>query len=562
VKRFAVVFVGVGALAAIAAAFGRMDPVEAPIATATSGIAPPLRALSNPYAYIPPQCYVKTVDEAGRAHNPCFTCHQASVPPNYVDDGDVQTSWSFATPAVQNRWTNLFVDRSAEVAAISDAAIDAYVAEDNYFTEGGEIRLRRLLAAAAPGFDADGSGAFDGYVPDCYFDFDARGFDRDRGGRYTGWRVFAYYPLPGAFMPTNGSMGDVMIRLPEAFRARADGAEDYGVYAINLTVLEALVRQRDVPISAVDERLWGVDLDRDGSLGEATVIRFGASPPMRWVGLAGRRSEAYRAVPGLFPRGTEFLHSVRYLEVRADGSVGMAKRMKELRYARKAQWRTPAQLRRQARYEAFERNDQPSLLRRPFGDAERGVGNGAGWIYQGFIEDASGALRPQSFEETTFCVGCHGGVGATVDSSFAFARRVGAEAFRGGFYHPRERGLEGLPDPPRADGETEYAFYLAHNGAGDDFRANDEVRARFFDADGELRADAVEALVRDVTALLIPSAARARTLDRAYLAIVRAQSFTRGRDATVRPLANASREVELDAPTGNAAPLAGPLLPE
>jgi hypothetical protein len=335
VKRFLVVFVIFGA-AGIA---GLVRRAEAPARSPSSETSPRLRELSNEYAYIPPQCYVKTVDDAGRAHDPCFTCHHASTPPNYVDDGDVQTRWSFATPAVTNLWTNLFADRSAAVAAITDAWIDAYVAQNNYFAEDGEIRLRRALASPPPAFDPDHSGAFDGYVPDCYFDFDARGFDRDRGGRFTGWRVFAYYPLPGAFMPTNGSMGDAMIRLPAAFRAREDGREDYDVYAINLALLEALVRRRDVPIPKVDERAWGVDLDRDGSLGDAELVRFGESPPMRWVGLAGGATgaAAYRAVPGLFPRGTEFLHSVRYLEVRADGSVGMARRMKELRYGRKVQ---------------------------------------------------------------------------------------------------------------------------------------------------------------------------------------------------------------------------------
>ncbi len=38
----------------------------------------------------------------------------------------------FTEFALTNRWSNLFVDRSAQVAAISDEAIDAYVAHDNY----------------------------------------------------------------------------------------------------------------------------------------------------------------------------------------------------------------------------------------------------------------------------------------------------------------------------------------------------------------------------------------------------------------------------------------------
>ena len=40
---------------------------------------------------------------------------------------------------------------------------------------------------------------------------------------------------------------------------------------------------------------------------------------------------------------------------------------------------------------------------------------------------------------------------------------------------------------------------------------------------------------RDLAWLLAPSRARALALDKAYLAVVREQSFTRGRDAVLRP---------------------------
>jgi hypothetical protein len=70
-------------------------------------------------------------------------------------------------------------------------------------------------------------------------------------------------------------------------------------------------------------------------------------------------------------------------------------------------------------------------------------------------------------------------------------------------------------------------------GGGDDFRANDEVQARFFRPDGTLRKEALRALAKDISTLIVPSPRRALALDRAYLALVRAQSFTHGRDVLV-----------------------------
>jgi ATP-dependent Lon protease len=91
---------------------------------------------------VPPQCYTKTQDASGKAHNPCFTCHVDTPPPNYIHDGELQLAYSFAPPAQQNRWTNLFVDRTAAVAAISDAQIMGYVQHDNY--PGLRARLAAL----------------------------------------------------------------------------------------------------------------------------------------------------------------------------------------------------------------------------------------------------------------------------------------------------------------------------------------------------------------------------------------------------------------------------------
>jgi hypothetical protein len=226
---------------------------------------------------------------------------------------------------------------------------------------------------------------------------------------------------------------------------------------------------------------------------------------------------------------------VRYLDVGSDGKVRMAARMKELRYMRKLRYQSYSELEQTAAHEAREKQKHPNVVRRIFADPEKGVGTGSGWAMQAFIEDAAGALRPQTVEETAACIGCHGGVGATSDSTFAFARKLGAHGADpdGGWYYWGERGPSGIAEPRRADGPGEYAHWLAEVGGGDDYRSNDEVQARFFDGHGQLRPERLHALAGDISTLVVPSAARALRLDRAYLALVRAQSFARGRDVLV-----------------------------
>src|SRR6202000_1279055 len=102
-------------------------------------------------------------------------------------------------------------------------------------------------------------------------------------------------------------------------------------------------------------------------------------------------------------------------------------------------------------------------------------------------------------------------------------------------YHWPQHAMAGMPEPRRRDGRYEYALYLAANGAGDELRENGEVLARFFDAAGHPKPEALERLRADIGTLVLPSAERAVALDRAYLAIVREQSFVRGRDAVLAP---------------------------
>lgn len=515
------------------------------------------RSLQNRAAYIPPQCFTDVSASANEpAQNPCYTCHAEAREPNMQSQPDLQLSYAFpqlrAGKHVQNPWHNLFRDRRAQIAAISDEAVQRYVSEDNYGAIADKLR------ALPSEWDADRNGRWDGYVPDARYHFDARGFDRAPDGTPTGYRVFAYFPLPGGFTPASGSLDDVMIRLPIAFRSDRAGELDLEVYALNLAIIEALIRRQAVAIDKTDEQRYGVDLDGDGALQQAQLVSPAAK--LQYVGQAGAllAQGKLHLAPGLFPEGTEFLHSVRYLAAAKGGEVRAAPRMKELRYARKTRWLSYAQLNDHAQREAKESALNPDRPETFAGDAERGLHNATGWVLQGFIEDASGQLRPQSYEETVFCMGCHGGLSATEDSVFAFARKLNSPA-HGYFPQPWGQG-PAVPDPLREDGLPEYATYLALNHAGDSYRSNDELRARFYTAAGEARPEAFAKLAQDVRALLLPSAARALALDKAYWLIVREQSFGAGREPMLAPATRVLREVEADLPTGIRSAAAAPRL--
>jgi hypothetical protein len=511
------------------------------------------KVLSNEVAYIPPQCYTKTIDSENNVHNPCFTCHQESLPPNYNNDADLQESYAFPEYALTNHWSNLFKDRSQAVAAISDAEILAYIRTDNYQDKKGHIILADTLQMVPTVYDVNQNGRWDGFIPDCYFNFDAQGFDQNNAGEYTGWRAFAYYPFPGTFWPANGSTDDVLIRLPPPFQQNENGEFDLSVYKLNLAIVEALIKRENVAISKTDERLYGVDLDQDGDLASATEIVYHWAPlegrQMRYVGKAKQALEAgeqYLA-GGLFPLGTEFLHSVRYIDLDEGNQIKMAARMKELRYARKTSWRSYSQHQNFALSEIKEADAFPDRLDHIIGNLEEGVSNQFGWILQGFIEDQKGDLRPQTYEEHVFCVGCHSTLGATTDGMFAFPRKLpGADTWS----HWSQKGLKNIPEPLRKDGEYEYSFYLEHNGAGDEFRANTEIISNFFDENGLLKADKISALHQDISLLLWPSPARALQLNKAYRVIVQEQSFKAGRDATVIPPENVHQKVFEEQTTG------------
>lgn len=467
----------------------------------------------NAEAPIPPQCYTQ---HDGR-HNPCYVCHQNQQPgrENAMNDGDLQVEYAFSDVGMTNHWQNLFEDRSAEVAAISDEDILAWIGTDNY-------------SALAPALRAAG---FEGWIPDLNdlqlgaAAFDDHGFAKD--GSH--WVAFHYKPLPSTFWPTNGSTDDVMIRLPEAFRTDATGSYSADVYRANLAIVEASVKGlREIESLPFDERRIGADLDGNGRFEIARrVTKLDA-----YVGAAAKEFlDTY-----LYPRGTEFLHTVRYVGIRDDGEIVPSRRMKEVRYMRKWNAYTKRTYARHYELGGFEK--EAGALPRPPLVGDHGLDNGYGWSVQGFIEGVDGQLRTATYEENLFCMGCHSSIGATIDKTFAFPRKVDGAAGWGYI------ALRGMPDAPNVGGQRgEIATYLERVGGGSEFRHNDEMAARWFRPDGKVdRAKLARA--RDVYDLIAPSRERALALNKAYRTIVAAQDYLYGRDATIVPPRNVHERID------------------
>lgn len=473
----------------------------------------PVTAMYNREAVIPAMCYTRTES----VNNPCYVCHQNSISgrENVMNDGGLQEAYSFSDAGLKNHWSNLFIDRSKDVAAISDAEIDAWIKQDNYSELEG-----RLEAADFKGWKPDlknlhlGAGAFD-----------KEGFARDGSL----WVSYNYKPLPSTFWPTNGSTDDVMIRLGQRFRLDKDEKFSMDIYKANLAILEANFKGLEKITSwPIDENKVGVDLNQDNKLSVVDEIKKLDS----YVGLA---ADEYLDTH-LYPANTEFLHTVRYVGIDNEGNVYNSARMKEVRYMKK--WKVYAKpvLARHYLLESYEKEAGNLPGYRNIGDY--GLDNGSGWSIHGFIENKSGRLRAATHEENFFCMGCHNSVGATIDKTFSFARKVdGKEGW--GYIN-----LKGMPDAPNMGEDLgEIATYLKRAGGGGEFRSNAEMQARWFDQSGQLDL-AKLAKARDVHDLIVPSPERARELNKAYKVIVDQQTFVYGRDATVTPPKNVYKEVD------------------
>jgi len=471
--------------------------------------------IGNLEAPIPPQCYTKTE----QVNNPCYVCHQSYSNEtkqrlNYRNDASLQGDYNFSEQGISNYWKNLFEDRRDWVAQISDETIQQYVNSDNY------SRLKNDLEQAQ----------FKGYIPDlANFHLADKAFDTN-GLALDGshWVAFNYKPFPSTFWPTNGSTGDVLIRMPKAFRERS-GEFDKSTYFLNLSLLELSVKElASISIASVDETLFQRDIDGNGKIeGQVETL----VPQKTYFSDA----ENIPVTAQLFPQNTEFLHSVRYIGVDEQGDIHLPKRMKELRYMIKNHAPNEQQI---INAYVMERKEKIEGLLPSYMDLkDRGFMNDYGWLISGFIEDQNGHLRPQTYEEKFFCMGCHSSIGSTIDQTFSFARKVtGKEGW--GYIN-----LKGMKDSPNKGQSTpEFLDYLSRAGGGDEFRANDEMLERWFNKDGSVNTEKV--LNADIHTLITPSAERAHKLNKAYTHIVRHQDYVFGRDATITPPKNVFHQVD------------------
>lgn len=475
--------------------------------------------LFNPEAVIPPQCYTRTEGK----FNPCLTCHQFTSKnegrANRMDDGELQGDYGFSDVGVTNHWLNLFEDRRDRMAAITDCEIKEYVNQDNYTALKANLEARN----------------WKGWIPDLQDlhlgaeAFDEMGFAKD--GSH--WVAFNYMPLPSTFWPTNGSTDDVMIRLPEKFRLQADGAYSRDIYLLNLTILEAAIKNaKTMSVPPMDEVALNIDLNKDGQLDSSvtSLVR-----PSYYLGQASDT----RVDTFLYPRGTAFLHTVRYVGVDEGNNITIPQRMKEVRYMVKETAHAKSML---GNFYAEEQRDkfEGNLPRYPtLGD--KGLDNKFGWNLIGFIEAADGELRPQVYEENLFCMGCHTTIGATIDQTFSFARKMDGAAGWGYI------NLKGMPDVPvMGESQGGIASYLEKVGGGNEFRANDEVQAKYF-PNGVFDRDAV-ASAADVYELITPSPERAHALNKAYKTIVEDQDYIYGRDANIAPFENVFKSIDTEVP--------------
>ena len=369
--------------------------------------------------------------------------------------------------------------------------------------------------------------------------FDEHGFARDGSG----WRALRYKPFPGTFWPTNGSTDDVFVRLPAGVPQRPARHAD-SRRSIAPTLRSS--KRRSSPIRwpsakpssekssrSTNAQVASISTATAGSE-SATVVR---GLPAHYVGAAN----AITVTAAVYPRGTEFLHSVRYVD--PDVRSGLSRRMKELRYSRKVK-----ELDRWGIVRAYEREhnekDEGNLPAYP-GSPEVGYQNAFGWQLQGFIEDERGRLRAQTEEEHRYCMGCHSTIGVTIDQTFAFARKVPG---RDGWRHQTLAGMADVPQLGHADPET--LVYLRRVGGGDEFRAEQrDARSAFSPTARSTKRKCVARRPggdRDLAHLLMPSQKRALLLAKAYRALVARQTFIArsrqpDRTCTQRPRADRQR---------------------
>jgi hypothetical protein len=253
-----------------------------------------------------------------------------------------------------------------------------------------------------PGLDpADLPADADGFVRSST---SRNGFFQDSDGRWiTGWRAVNFMPY-GIFTPMTGSVSGIYIRCPNR----------------SCSARMALSIWTSTPKISI---WWSGRFRIVYARKMASFIR--AQPKPSPLSAACIRSAPKSPIPcimWMWPRMAAIWISP-YPGTRA-------RRVKEIRYMYKWKPFYPSQFRPGVKEKG----------RRSTAMTEQGwVDNGVGWYLAGYIEDKSGALRPQNREELAQCIGCHSGVmttefpmftsgtGNTVDSTWSLPRKFPGE---------------------------------------------------------------------------------------------------------------------------------------
>ncbi len=492
----------------------------------------------NPEPNIPLECYTDTgILTLGRAvANPCYVCHTKANTPymNEVEDFNLTLIYDFpeSIKTIGNPWLNA-VRPELTLGSIpppADEEIKDWIRTDNW----------------TPAFLNRGKGNLEYFpdVPPLYsyengsyklVNVDEEGFVKWKG-KYTGWRVFKWKPFPG-FFPTNGRIDSTLIRLAEKFRKR-DGVFNIDVYKENLAILECAIK--------------GV---KPGET--CTITEIG-----NFIVPSNYRGDAsdVKVVPYKYPPGTEFAHPIYYLDP-ANTYSFKSLRLREMRYMKKLNYAT------------IQNNSEEEREDGEFFWEKGKFFNASGlWEMRAFIEDKNGNLRPQTPEESKFCIACHGGIGGTVDGTFTFWRKVpGSAGWKEQDYNLSEASIKdwgykelscanisnvNLGNSIKSVLETycninpdakfgEYQLYFSITNGGDHFRSNTEILSRISKDPNKISfvlspnknilndPTLVNYLNGDGTIkpnLFLPSTERAWGINKQYYRVVKAQAFKYGRD--------------------------------
>ncbi len=497
----------------------------------------------NPEPNIPLECYTDTgiVTKNKALSNPCYVCHTQANTPYIGELEDTELTLSYDFPEdlldIGNPWLNA-VRPNLTIGSIpkpTDVQIENWIRNNNW------LKAYKSRGKGPLEYFPDVPPIY-AYINGTYsqINMDSEGFilDPDTGKR-TGWRAFKWKPFPG-FFPTNGRIDSTFIRLPEKFRL-LHGSVDWKTYKENLAIVECAIKGIEPGQICNDTELGNIEIPSyyKGDAGDIPVIVY------------------------QYPPGTEFAHPVYYLDPKNTLSFKSI-RLREMRYMRKIAY-TPLRL--------SDSEEEEEEIQWDNGL----VSNASGfWIMVGFIEDKNGDLRPQSAEEMRFCIGCHGGVGGTIDSTYTYWRKIpGTAGWMDQDYNLKNPAIkdysymnitckniaslnigstlrEALQNYCNSNSVPpgEYAFYFALAGGGDHFRSNKEILSRistdigkisivlspsdnilinpslinYLNPDGTIKSD-----------LFLPSEERAYSINKQYYRVVKAQAFVYGRDLFGEP---------------------------